>query len=67
VARRDPPALFDLIEEPFDQVSGSVKAIIEAQASFEPQYSSWHGRNHHNLDEHPRPRFSSDIFLISGA
>jgi hypothetical protein len=37
------------------QFRSEVKAIIEAQAGLEPQYSSWHGRNHHNLDEHPRP------------
>jgi hypothetical protein len=30
VARRDPPTLFDLIEEPFDQVAGSVKMRAEA-------------------------------------
>ena len=31
-----------------------VKTTIEAQAGFEPQYSSWHGRDHHNFNEHPR-------------
>jgi len=30
IARRDPPTLFDLIEEPFDQVAGSVQMRAEA-------------------------------------
>ena len=38
-----------------------VKTIIEAQAGFEPQYCSWHGRNHHNFNEHPRsPKVSRE-------
>jgi hypothetical protein len=36
------------------RLRAEVKTIIEAQAGFEPQYSSWHGRNHHNFNEHPR-------------
>jgi hypothetical protein len=30
VARRDPPTLFDFIEEPFDQVAGAVEVRAEA-------------------------------------
>jgi hypothetical protein len=30
VARRDPPTLFDLIEEPFDQVARTVEIRAEA-------------------------------------
>jgi hypothetical protein len=30
IARRDPPTLFDFIEEPFDQVAGSVEMLAEA-------------------------------------
>ena len=30
VARRDPPTLFNLIEEPFDQITGSVEIRAEA-------------------------------------
>jgi hypothetical protein len=30
VARRDPPTVFDFIEEPFDQIAGTVKVRAEA-------------------------------------
>ena len=39
-----------------------VKTTIEAQAGFEPQYSSWHGRDHHNFNEHPRsPKIGGEV------
>src|SRR5205814_7510375 len=52
---KQPGPKADIARGPKDvRLRAEVKTIIEAQAGFEPQYSSRHGRHHHNFNEHPR-------------
>ncbi len=49
VARRDPPTLLDLIQAPLNQATRTMEMRAKADRN-----GSWHGRNHHDFNEHPR-------------